>query len=123
MRENILKMNPSTLHDIQKYHKEAWDKYIEFKHGFIKSNVENNLRRGVKEGYYRQAIDPEVMAIYRMEQVQLLFDDKIFPHDKFDFAHVQLQMFDHFVHGILTEKGRELYLNFQKEESQSIALT
>ncbi len=120
LRDHISKMNPSTLYDIQKYHSTAWNHYLSFKNSFIRGNVEKNIKRGKQEGYFREDLDEAILARFRVEQVQMIFDQKIFPPDQFSFADVQLQLFDHFVHGLLTESGKELYQNFQKEEAKSL---
>jgi AcrR family transcriptional regulator len=117
MRKIVTEINPSLLFDLQKYHRKAWDLYLDYKTQFIKDSVVNNLERGIKEGFYRTEIDVEVIATYRVEQVQMAFDDKIFSRNKFNFSQVQMQLFDHFIHGLLTDKGRKLYTNYQLNNS------
>ncbi|MDX1628198.1 MAG: TetR/AcrR family transcriptional regulator [Fulvivirga sp.] len=112
MRKDFKDMNPSLLFDMHKYHPAAWQIWLDFKNEFIKDHVVSNLKRGIEEGYYRKDIDPEVMAIFRVEQVQLAFDDSIFPPDNFNFTEVQMQFFNHFVHGIVTEKGYKLFQEY-----------
>jgi len=116
MRSDFKDMNPSLLFDMQKYHPDGWNLWMEFKNEFIKGHVLRNLKRGIKEGYYRKEIDPEVMARFRVEQVQLAFDDTIFPKDEFDFKEVQMQFLNHFVHGIVTEKGHELFEEYLEKQ-------
>lgn len=118
LRKHVFKMNPSLLYDMQKYHAEAWGHYLEFKNTTVRGNIERNISRGIDEGYFRSEIDPRVLSILRVEQVQLAFNTKIFPQDEFDFAGVQLQILNHFIHGLLTEVGREKY----KEHLQSETL-
>ena len=115
MRRNMSNVHPVTLHDLRKYHPKAFELFSTFKNEFIRGNVENNLKRGIAEGYYRTDIDPEILAILRVEQVVMMFDHKLFPNPPFDFIRVQMQMFDHFIHGVLSEKGKELYDHFQQQ--------
>jgi hypothetical protein len=72
-----------------------------------------NIKQGVKEGYYREDVDPEVIAAIRIEQIPLAFDERIFPRNKFSLAEVQLQIFDHFVYGLCTDKGKKLYQKYK----------
>lgn len=118
MREHVFKINPSLLYDLQKYHAEAWEIFQEFKKKFIVGQIKDNLERGIKEGNYRQEIDPNVMAILRMEIVQLVFNDQVFPRAEFDFVEVQMQVFDHFVHGLLSETGKNRYKQYQLQEDK-----
>jgi hypothetical protein len=52
----------------------------------------------------------------RLELVQLAFDDKLFPASRFKLADVQLQIFDHFVYGLVTDKGRKLYQKYRQSQ-------
>lgn len=109
LRQHVFKMNPSLLYDMQKYHAEAWGHYLTFKNTTIRGYIERNLTRGVAEGYFRAEINPTVLSILRVEQVQFAFNTKTFPPKEFDFAEVQIQILDHFIHGLLTEAGRAKY--------------
>ncbi len=114
LRQNLKDLNPSLVFDLKKYHRKAWENWISFKTVFVRNNIARNLKQGIEEGYYRSEIDVNTLAIYRMEQVQLPFDESIYPREKFSLSEVQLNLFDHFVHGLLTEKGRKLYKEYQE---------
>lgn len=113
MRKNLKDINPSLLFDLKKYHKKAWDQWLTFKNEFIKNNIVENLNKGIRNGFYRKEIDVEALAIFRVEQVQMTFDDGLYPSDKFELSELQMQLFDHFVYGILTDEGRNLYKEYQ----------
>ncbi len=117
LRKHVYRMNPSLLYDMQKYHGKAWDNYLEFKHSTIRGHIERNIERGKKEGYFREELDAKVLSILRVEGVQLVFNTKIFPRGEFDFPSVQMQILDHFVHGLLTDKGRKKYEEYINLES------
>lgn len=118
MRNDFKDMNPSLLFDMQKYHPNAWKLWLDFKHEFIKNHVVDNLKKGIEDGYFRKDIDPEVLAILRVEQVQMAFDDTIFPQDRFNFSETQIQFLNHFVHGIVTEKGLKLFNDYLEKSTQ-----
>lgn len=109
VRKMMVRINPSLLFDLAKYHPEAWQHFLSFKTNFIQKHVREILERGIQEGYYRPEIRPDIMARVRMEQVQTVFDPKVFPPNEYDLAEVQLAVLDHFIHGLLTDKGRALY--------------
>lgn len=119
MREHVFKLNPSMLYDLQKYHADAWAIFQRFKNMFLHGQVMDNMRKGIEQGYYRSEIDPRVMATLRLETVQMAFNDQIFPRSDFNFMEVQIQLFEHFVHGILTIKGKQLYTEYQMKEAGS----
>ena len=116
LRKHVFKMNPSLLYDMQKYHRLAWENYLKFKHSTIQGHIQRNIEKGQIEGYFRPEIDAKVLSIFRVEGVQLVFNPKIFPREKFEFAKVQLQILDHFVHGLLTDKGRKKYGEYLSRE-------
>jgi AcrR family transcriptional regulator len=114
LKRNMQDMNPSLLFDLQKYHPKAWAVWMDHKNKFIKCSVVRNLMQGIEEGYFRPELNPEVIAAVRLELVQLGFDEDIFPREKFRLAEVQLQIFDHFVYGLVTDKGRKLYQKYKE---------
>ena len=118
LKRHMQDMNPSLLFDLQKYHPKAWSVWLDYKNKFIRDSVIRNLKQGIEEGYFRPEMDPQVIAAVRMEMVQLAFNEEIFPHERFRLPEVQGQIFDHFVFGLLTEKGRKLYLKYKQENKQ-----
>ena len=116
LRKHVFKMNPSLLFDLQKYHGSSWDEYLKFKHETIRGHIVRNIERGKSEGVFREELDAEILSIFRVEQVQLVFNPSIFPSDKFDFRMVQLQFLDHFINGLLTDEGRKRYKEYGENE-------
>jgi AcrR family transcriptional regulator len=114
LRKDMTEMNPALLFDLQKYHPKAWSAWLDHKNKYIRDSVVRNIKQGIEEGYYREEVDPEVIAAVRIEQIPLGFDDRVFPSDKFNLAKVQLQIFDHFVYGLCTEKGKKQYQKYKE---------
>jgi len=117
LRRIVDEMNPALLFDLNKYHPEAWKIYLDFKEKYIYEMIVENLEKGVKEGYFRQDINAKILARLRVEEVQMCFDHKIFPRDRYDFKEVQMQIFDHFLHGILTQRGLKLFLVYSEKNT------
>jgi AcrR family transcriptional regulator len=115
LRKDMTGMNPSLLFDLQKYHPKAWALWLNHKNNFIRASVVRNIKQGIEEGYYRKDLNADVIAAMRIELIPIGFDERIFPHDKFSLPEVQCQIFDHFVFGICTEKGRKLYQKYKEE--------
>ena len=115
LKQDMEQMNPSLLFDLQKYHPKAWAVWEKYKGVCVNDSMKRNLEQGIQEGYYRPEINVDILGIARMCLVELAFDDKVFPQNKFKFAEVQLQLFDQFVYGIVTEKGRKLYQKYREQ--------
>lgn len=119
MRQDFKDMKPSLIFDMQKYHPNAWKVWLSFKNEYIKNQVMENLKRGMAEGYFREDLNPDILARLRVELVQLAFDEDVFPGDQYNLRDLQLQFFNHFVHGIVTEKGRKLYQKHINSENSN----
>lgn len=116
VRKNLNDINPTVLFDLKRFHPRSWEYWIEFKEQYIFKSIVQNLNRGIVDGLFRPDIDPEIIANLRVWEIQVLFDNESFPPEKFDFKKVQVQLYDHFVYGIATEKGRKLYTEYLEGE-------
>lgn len=111
------KVNPNIFYDLQKYHPNAWKQFKLFKHDCLASLVENSIDRGIKEGLVRSDINAKVLALLRIEEIEMGMNVDIFPPDKFKMLDVQITLIDHFLHGICTLKGHKL-INKYKQLSE-----
>ncbi|HRG36940.1 MAG TPA: TetR/AcrR family transcriptional regulator [Bacteroidia bacterium] len=119
MSQMFSKLNPNVFYDLQKYHPEAWKLFNEFKEECMETMVENAIKKGVKEGLVRADINTKIIARLRMEEIQLGFNANVFPPDKYKIVDIQLELLDHFLHGICTLKGHKLinkYIHVTEEE-------
>ena len=114
LKQTMENTNPSLLFDLQKYHPKAWSVWVDHKNNFIRQSVIRNLKQGITEGYYRPELNVEIIGAMRLELVPLPFNEVVFPPSQFKMSEVQVQLFDHFVHGIVTEKGRKLYVKYKE---------
>ena len=108
-RSTINDINPLYVKDVKKYYP-SLDKIInEYKSKIFFKGVSDNIVRGKKEGYIRKEIDEVILSKLRIEEMEIAFDQDVFPYQEYDFRKVQVQFFDHFMRGILTQKGLEVY--------------
>ncbi len=118
LRKSFEKMNSVVIFDLKKYHKDAWQLFQAYKKNIFSKSMIETLKEGIDQGYFRGNIDPEILITFRFEILEMVADGNIFPPDKYDFRQVQIQLFDHFIHGILTEKGNILMNNYIKNHIQ-----
>ena len=112
------RINPIVVHDMQRYHPEAWADFQKFKAEVLISKLEELLTKGMKQGYIRTDIDVRIIARMRVNQVELGFNTEIFPVAEFNTWKVQVQFLEHFNYGICTLKGYKLlnqYKNIHEE--------
>jgi len=102
------RINPIVIHDLQKYHPDAWKQFQDFKSGVLVHTLEQLLNKGIKQGYIRPDIDVKILARMRVAQVEMGFNASLFPVAEFSIWKVQYQMLEHFNYGICTLKGYKL---------------
>lgn len=112
MKDMLANINGTFFYDLKKFHPAAFDCYLSFKAFFIDS-VKQNLQRGINDGLYRPEIKINILAQLRVESIDLAFDSTIFNPKDFNILETQIETLDHFLHGIVTEKGLLEYLKFK----------
>lgn len=119
LKNDLQKLNPSLLYDLQKYHIKAWNVWIDYKQNHVRESIIRNLKQGIEEGYFRANINVDILGNARLELIQLTFDDRVFPPSKYNLAEVNQQIFEQFIYGILTDKGRKVYEKYKHEPFNS----
>lgn len=102
------RINPIVIHDLQKYHPEAWRQFQKFKSDVLVKTLEELLTKGMQQGFIRPDIDVKILAKMRVNQVEMGFNIAIFPVAEFSPWKVQYQLLEHFNYGICTLKGHKL---------------
>ena len=103
------------VEDLQKYYKKAWGVYQSFKDNVIYESLIKLMEQGKREGFFRESINPAILAILRIEEIQMSFNNEIYANNKYDLKEIHEQLFDHFMYGILTPTGLELIKEYQNK--------
>ncbi len=114
MKRDLEDMNPCLLFDLQKFHTKAWNVWVDYRDNYMRQSVVRNIKQGIEEGYYRPEINPEILATVRIEVLEVGLDLKKFLNGKFNLTEVKVQVFEHFIYGLLTEKGKKLYEKYKQ---------
>jgi len=101
-------MNPSLLYEVEKYHPAAYQMYANHRKNWIYTTIVANLKKGIELGLFRKELDVDILATFRIEIMRLVFNPFVFPAGKYKFGKVQMQLLDHYLHGICTIKGHKL---------------
>ena len=115
LRERIRNTSVIALHDMKKYYQKAWTKYMCFKHEGIYNSVVRNLKRGISEGLFRKDINPDILAKFRIAQIELSFEEDVFDSNSFTLVEIHEQLFQHFSYGILSEEGLKLFKTYKQK--------
>ena len=114
------RINPIVIHDMQKYHPNAWAMFQEFKTDVVVKTLEELLIKGISQGFVREDVDVKILAKMRVNQFEMGFNPQIFPVAQFSPWKVQYQLLEHFNYGICTLKGHELLDKYKQEHLEKI---
>ncbi len=108
-------MNPSLIYDMQKYHQKVFLKFQQYKDGYLYSTIRDNMQRGIQEGLYRQDINLDILARYRLESIMLPFNPEFHNKLKFNLAQIEEEFIIHFLFGLASPKGYKLIIQYLLE--------
>ena len=111
VRERLATLNPMVLLEIQKYFPEVWEMFNEFKDEIIVTDIVNVIEKGKRLGYFRPELNAKILANMRIDQIRYAMNPANFIRTEYSLATLHMEMLDHFLHGIFTEKGRKAYLD------------
>ncbi len=105
--ERLKQVHPSIHYEIMRYYPEVWKVYNDHKVDFAQKSVKANLIKGIKSGYYRQNINPDILARIYISRMDLCFDGEVFPGNEFNFVEVYNEMLYYHIRGVASLKGNQ----------------
>lgn len=113
-------MNPLLVHDLEKFHHRAFQRFREHKDKFLMEVLRHNLEWGIKDGLYRADINIEVMSKFRLESMMIPFNVTAFPAGRYNLAELSREFIIHFIYGIATIKGHKLIQKYIQQRQKSL---
>jgi len=104
---HMKEIHPSVMFDLKKYHLEAWTCLNNHKEEFIYKNIKDNLECGMKEGLYRENMNPELVARFYLSMVSMIIDPDNAPDTTVPREKLYEEMMRYHIRGISNSKGRE----------------
>ena len=96
-------LKPSLVYDLRKYHKDTWQ-MMETKHfQFIKNTMYNNLIRGMKEGLYRDNIEPDLVMTVYMIKMNYMINNPIDISKEYNLATIYKEVISQHMYGVITK--------------------
>ncbi|GAB2763735.1 TetR/AcrR family transcriptional regulator [Rhabdobacter roseus] len=117
LSKELASMNPVLLYDLKKYYPKAWNLFQAHKQQHMMKSIRRNLEQGIALELYRPDLNVEILSRLRLEQVEMAFDPSIFPPSRFSMIDVQMEFLHHFLRGLLTEKGFQLYNHYLEQSA------
>jgi len=92
-------------HDLKKYYPSLYSRYYDLQRDVVRTTFEQNIRRGIDEGFYRNDIDIEMLSYFHTVQMRHTFETMIEDQQLFPMKRVVDFFIDLMVHLIVNEKG------------------
>ncbi|MFN0215855.1 MAG: TetR/AcrR family transcriptional regulator [Saprospiraceae bacterium] len=107
---NFSQMKPNVVHEMQKYHRDVWERVNDFQQTYILNMVRENLDWGHREGLYRPDIEVETTARFYIAGAMSIFDERYFPKPPYTFDGLFKSFIVSFLYSIVSEKGLKILI-------------
>ena len=111
-------VHASVQFDLQKYPPKAWEILDHSEQNDIHRCVTSNLKKGLKDGLYRDDLDVEVITRLYIARMDVTWDGRVFPPEQFNISEVLWKHFEYHIRVIASKKGLDyLEKNVKKERA------
>jgi len=111
----ILDYKPNFIYDLKKYYPDIYNNYVTIKRQKILESVEQNLKKGIKEGFFRADLDVSVISRLTLMRIEGMIYSGLFTIEEMMSPEVFTGIFYYHVYGIVTGKGREYFENHKQQ--------
>ena len=105
--EMIKNHNPSQDYDLKKYYPDLFQRINKIRRERMYNYILENLRKGKREGLYRNELNEEIIAKVQLLRIEKTFDTEIFTAEEMASAKIFYEVFIYHLRGIASEKGLE----------------
>ena len=102
-------LKPSTLFDLQKYHRKSWEILETRQRSCMYRFITDNLAAGKAQKHYRENINDDIISRFYAGMAHLLLDERHFPSNTYSKEELYQNYIDYHLHAIMTPKGKEWY--------------
>lgn len=105
LSQTLREFNASSMYDMQKYYPESWALYTDYRYNYLLAQIRTNLENGIKEGYYRQELNPDIISKLYVFAIEIQRNQELFPTERYQFIDIYLEFQNYHLRGIVTPKG------------------
>ncbi len=109
------RINPMAMFEMQRFFPEAYKKFRDLLIERDVMMIRDNIIQGMKEGLYREDVNPELLARFRIESSLMALQPTLMVNDRANLMSVALDLGEHFMYGIMTPKGIGLYKQYKAQ--------
>lgn len=120
--EEMLKaMNPLIMYDLEKYHPKSFKKFKNYKYQFMFTVIKENLERGIREDFYREEIDVDIISKHRIESIFMGFNQDLFPNSRYKISEVCYELAMSYLHSVANSKGKKLIEKYLTDRKKNLS--
>lgn len=113
----LRELSPTTVYDLQKYYRETWRQMEALHKKHIYKIIRENISRGIKQGLYRNNMDPDIIAKLYVGKTSLVVDEDLFPTREYNIGDLFKEYIYYHIHGIASPRGLQLLEKHLQEEN------
>jgi AcrR family transcriptional regulator len=115
LNQMFRQINPLAMLELQRFFPEVYRMFREkLIHKDI-SAIRDNILRGMEEGLYREGMDADLLARYRIECCLILFQPDSLLGEVQHPHLVNKAIMENFLYGLMTQKGEKLYQKYSEK--------
>lgn len=104
----VKKYSPAFEYDLRKYYPEAFQALVQKKREKMYEYVLENIRRGKKEGIYRNELEEEIIAKMHVSRMEHFKDNSMFSIDEMTKAPAFKEIFIYHIRGMANNEGLKI---------------
>ena len=105
MNKMMKDQNPATEHDLKNIILTTYQKIVKARREGIFNYILLNLKKGKKEGLYREELNEEIIAKLYLSRVESIHLNDLFTVEEFTSTKLFMELLIYHIRGIATEKG------------------
>jgi len=107
--EMIKDHKPSFIYDLKKYYPDIFANVQKRMRERIMNNTRNNIVKGIKEGFYRNNIDEEIIAKLNLMRIEGIMNGEFFTQEEMVSEKLMTEIYKYHMYAIVNKTGRALF--------------
>lgn len=112
----LRRVSPTVIFDLQKYYKQTYTLWQEMHSTFVKQSIQANIEWGIKDGLYRENLNPDIIAKLYVGKTLLVIDQELFPPNEYNKETLFTQYIIYHLHGIASKAGLKKLSKYAPDE-------
>ena len=114
----LREVSPTAVYDLQKYYWSIWVELEALHKKYIYESIRENILWGIKQGFYRNNLDADIIAKLFVGKTSLIVDEEMFPSKDYQKGELFQEFINYHIQGIASVKGRQLLEKYQAIEKK-----